>query len=448
MKYVYSTCPCGQIKGIGAGDYRLFKGIRYARANRWEAPEEVTNWEGVYDATAPGALCPQYDAYITKRPPVKQFYYDETVEKEGASYSEDCLYLNIWTPADAQNAPVLMYIHGGSYETGAGSKASFQGMNYCRRGVIVVTINYRLNAFSSAVGDGIKSNFGLRDQVCALQWIRHNIAAFGGDPEKVTIMGESAGAMSVQNLIFTPLAKGLFQGAVMLSGAGILPEAFRIKAPQDAEELWIRVREALGVDSMEALKNVPAEQVFRTWQSIHPTDRRFAQPTTPVIDGETIPATPRQLAEEGRVNGVPTIAAVLSEDMWPRTLYRTVLEWAELMEAAEMPPVYGLYMDRPVPGSDFGAYHGCDVRYAFGTFESSWRPYETVDYRISANMMDYIAGFVKTGIPAAQGLPEWTPLQGKNRRFMHFGNEPCAMVEVPEDRLEAFQKKGKPFPGM
>ena len=221
MKYIYSTCPCGQIKGIGAEDYRLFKGIRYARANRWEAPEEVTGWEGVYDATTPGALCPQYDAYITGRPPVKQFYYDETVEKEGASYSEDCLYLNIWTPLDAQKAPVLMYIHGGSYETGAGSKVSFNGMNYCRRGVIVVTINYRLNAFSSAVGDGIKGNFGLRDQVCALQWIRHNIAAFGGDPEKVTIMGESAGAMSVQNLIFTPLAKGLFRGAVMLSGAGI-----------------------------------------------------------------------------------------------------------------------------------------------------------------------------------------------------------------------------------
>ena len=447
MKYVYCTCPCGELKGIGAGDYNLFKGIPYATAKRWEAPVEVTGWEGEFDATRPGKFCSQYDAFLSERTAVKQFYYNESVEKSAVIYSEDdSLNLNVWTPAEGENLPVLVYIHGGSYETGGGG--GFVGKAYCARGVIVVTINYRLNAFASAVGDDITGNFGLRDQACALRWIKHNIAAFGGDPEKVTIMGESAGAMSVQNLIFSPLGKDLFRGAIMLSGAGILPQAFRIKGPETARELWSEVRKTLGVDSMEELKQIPADRLFCTWYSIYTSNPKYAQPTTPVIDGDTIPEEPAKLASEGKVNGVPSICGVLSEDMWPLTLYRTVLEWAGLMERTDMPPVYGLYIDRAVPGSDHGAYHGADVRYAFGTLDYSWRPYDEIDYRISDNMIDYFTAFVKSGVPAVEGLTEWKPLRNGNKQFMHFGDEPCAMVDVPEDRLDAFQKKGKPFPGM
>ena len=208
MKYIYRSCPCGEIKGIGAKDYHLFKGVRYAMAKRWEAPEEVTAWTDVYDATLPGPWCYQWNAFIEEKSGPDQFYYDETVEKQTVLYSEDCLRLNIWTPTEGENLPVLVYIHGGSYETGGGSNPSFNGEAYCARGLVYITINYRLNAFASAYGDGIKGNFGIQDQACALKWIRNNIASFGGDPEKVTIMGESAGAMSVQNMIFTPLFMG------------------------------------------------------------------------------------------------------------------------------------------------------------------------------------------------------------------------------------------------
>lgn len=448
MSYVYAACPCGEIRGIGAGDYHLFKGVRYAAAKRWEAPVEVTSWEGVYDATVQRDWCWQWNSFMEERSGPDQFYYDETVEKAVCTYSEDCLNLNIWRPAEGEDLPVLVYIHGGSYETGGGSNPSFNGQAYCARGLVYITINYRLNAFACAYGDGITGNFGIRDQACALRWIRNNIAAFGGDPEKVTVMGESAGAMSVQNMIYTPLAKGLFRGAIMLSGGGILQKSFQIRTPEGAAEVWQKVKERLGAASMEELKSADPAALFCTWKEICNSDPRFAFPTTPVIDGEVIPDDPRRLAEEGRVNGVPAICSVLSEDMWPLRLYRAIVEWGELMEKAGLPNVYGMYLDRAVPGSEHGAYHGCDQRYAFHTLDTSWRPYEEIDHRISENMVDYFAAFAKTGVPAVDGLAEWTPIRGGSRRFMHFGDEPCAMVEVPEERLDAFQRLRRPFPNM
>lgn len=448
MKYVYRTCPCGEIKGIGADSYHLFQGIRYASAKRWAPPEEVVSWDGLYDATASGAWCYQRRAFFSEKLATEQFYYDETVVKPTLTFSEDCLYLNIWTPTEGERLPVLVYIHGGSYETGGGTNPSFYGKTYSDRGVICVTIHYRLNAFACAYGDGISGNFGLRDQVCALRWIRRNIAAFGGDPERVTVMGESAGAMSVQNLIYTPLAKGLFHGAIMLSGGGILEKAFQIRTPETALEVWQRVKETLGAQTLEELKSADPGTLYRTWKTICNSEPRFAFPATPVIDGEVIPKEPRLLAKTGRINAVPTICSVLSEDMWPLRLYHTILDWGRLMEEAGLPDVYGMYMDRAVPGSDHGAYHGADVRYAFCSMESSWRPYDETDYRIARDMADFFAGFAKNGVPTAEGLAEWAPLRDGNRQFMHFGDEPCAMCDVPEARLEAFQKKGKPFPSV
>ncbi len=443
-RYVFRSCPCGEIKGIGTDSYHLYKGVRYAAAERWEAPEEVTAWPGVYDATAPGHWCYQRRAFFTEKLGSEQFYYDETVEKPVCTFSEDCLHLNIWTPAQGDRLPVLVYIHGGSYETGSG--INFDGSAYAARQIVCVTINYRLNAFACAYGDGITGNFGIRDQICALRWLQHNIAAFGGDPAKVTIMGESAGAMSVQNLIYTPHARGLFHGAIMLSGAGILKKSFEIRTPETALEVWQKVKEAFGVQRLEELKSADPGELYRTWKDICNSEPRFAFPATPVIDGEMIPDHPETLVKTGKINAVPTICGVLSEDMWPHRLYHTILDWARLMEESGFPKVYGLYMDRAVPGSSHGAYHGADVRYAFCSLDTSWRPYEETDYRISRNMADFFAAFARTGVPAAEGLAEWMPLCDGNRQFMHFGDDPCAMCDVPEERLELTQKKGKPFP--
>ena len=448
MQYIYRTCACGDIRGIGKKDHDIFKGIYYARAERWEPPVPVTSWEGTYDATVQGVACPQRYYYEKASTPTAHFYRDETVEKHVIYYSEDCLCLNIWAPKQAENAPVLVYIHGGSYETGNCSTPGFSGIPYCQRGIVMVTINYRLNAFSGAIGDGHEGNYGLQDQICALQWIRRNIAGFGGDPEKVTIMGESAGAMSVQNLVFSPMAKGLFRGAIMLSGGGVLPRAFRIKERQTVADLWADIKSYFGKATIDELKEIPARDLYFGFNKVVAGNSRYAYPATPVIDGTFIPDAPQTLAETGRINNVPTVMSVLSEDMWPHNLYEAIVKWGLDMEKNGLCPCYGMYFDRQVPGSDHGAYHGCDVKYSFDTLDHSWRPYDGIDFRISRNMIDYFAAFVKTGVPQAEGLPVWEPLGKEQTKFMHFGDEECAMEAVPADRLEATQAKGKPFPGM
>ena len=365
--------------------------------------------------------------------------------KQVLTYSEDCQRLNIWTPETVEKAPVLVFIHGGSYLTGGGSAFAFAGTNYAKKGLVAVTINYRLNIFSSAVGGGHTGNYGLWDQITALQWIRDNIASFGGDPERVTIVGESAGAMSVQNLIYSPLAKGLFHRAVMMSGGGIFPKVFAIGSPETAQKLWEEVRLALGGCDWETMRSLPAKDIFQAWERVC-AEGKYITPGIPVIDGITLPADPRTLAESGQVNNVPMMIGVLSEDMWPHTLYQMAVEWGELMEQAGIGPVYGYYFDRQLPGSDDGAYHACDIRYAFGTLDLSWRPFTETDYRISENMMDYFAAFAETGELAPAGLPRWEPLGKESHRFLRFGDAPCAMEEVPEARLAATQAKGKHFP--
>ena len=448
MEFIYRTCACGDIRGIGKKDHNIFKGIYYARADRWEPPVPVTAWEGTYDATVQGVACPQRYYYEKASTPTAHFYRDETVEKHVINYSEDCLCLNIWTPKKGDHLPVLVYIHGGSYETGNCSTPGFSGIPYCQRDIVMVTINYRLNAFSGAIGDGHEGNYGLQDQICALQWIRRNIAAFGGDPEKVTIMGESAGAMSVQNLVFSPMAKGLFRGAVMLSGGGVLPRAFRIKEREIVADLWADVKKHFGKETIDELKEIPAKDLYFGFQKVVAGNSRYAYPASPVVDGKFIPDAPQALIDSSRINNVPTIMSVLSEDMWPHTLYEAIVGWGLNMEKNGLCPCYGMYFDRQIPGSDHGAYHGCDVKYSFDTLDLSWRPYDEIDLRISQNMIDFFAAFVKTGVPQVDGLATWEPLGKDQPKFMHFGDAPCSMEEVPADRLEATQAKGKPFPGM
>ena len=143
-----------------------------------------------------------------------------------------------------------------------------------------------------------------------------------------------------------------------------------------------------------------------------------------------------------------TIVGFLSEDMWPLDLYRASVEWGLLMERIKYPPVYGFYFDREVPGSDYGAFHGADLRYVFHAFDTSWRPYDEIDERISANIIEYFSNFAKTGSPNGSDLATWFPITQKDQRFMHFGDDPCEMCSVPEDRLELVQARNKPFPGM
>ena len=261
-------------------------------------------------------------------------------------------------------------------------------------------------------------------------------------------MGESAGAMSVQNQIFNPAAKGLFRGAIMLSGGGVLPRAFSIKPKEIVADLWADMKKYFGVNTIDQLKDIPARELYFGFYKVVASDSRYKFPATPVVDGKFIPDTPKALQDEGRINAVPMIMSVLSEDMWPHTLFETIRDWALAMDKNGLPPTYGMYFDRQIPGSDHGAYHGCDVKYSFNTLDQSWRPYDEIDFRISRNMIDYFAAFVKTGVPQVEGLANWEPLGKDQTKFMHFGDEECAMMDVPADRLAATEAKCKPFPGM
>lgn len=443
MRYIVKDTPCGKIRGADTQQgYFLFQNIPYAKAGRWERPTETTHWEGVLDATIPTPWCIQPATYSYRENGTLRFYSYETVIKQTVSYSEDCQRLNIWTPENGEKAPVIVYIHGGSNINGGSTAINQHGDRYAQKGVVAVTINYRLSVFASAIGGGYTGNYGLWDQIAALSWIHNNIASFGGDPDRITVMGESAGATSTQNLIYTPFAKGLFHRAIMMSGGGIY---LRNRTPDKVEKVWDEVRADLGNPSWAEMKEMDPETLLMAWIRVIKTGKHV-RPAPPVIDGITIPDNPEILAKEGRVNDVPAIIGVLSEDAHPYTMYQAALEWGELMEEQNMGPVYGFYFDRQQPGSDDGAYHNCDVRYAFGKLDTCWRPFTEIDYRISENMMDYFIAFATTGEPAAAHLAKWEPLGKTQKKFLHFGDEPCAMVDVPEERLQTWQAKGKPFP--
>ena len=244
MKNHFVHTPCGPVQGAagGADGVSVFRGIRYATAGRWEYPRQVTHWDGVYDAANFGACSFQPRAFYNEEDvPEKAFYYNEFRRGEHYDYSEDCLFLNIWAPDDAKNAPVLFYIHGGGFLGGCGHEKHFDGTAWCKKGVVAVTINYRLGPMGFlclpelAARDGHTGNYAMFDQMAALCWVRDNIAAFGGDPGQVTLMGQSAGAMSVQQLCVSPMTNGLFRGAVMMSGGGV---SRLLGAAQKAEEAY------------------------------------------------------------------------------------------------------------------------------------------------------------------------------------------------------------------
>lgn len=452
--YVQVSTPCGEIKGLRQEGCLLFEGVKYADAGRWEDPQVVRGWEGVYDATRRGPACCQHlQFHAMQLAAYSDFYYNENAEKQVYEYSErDGLNLNIWAPEGGQDLPVAVFIHGGSFVSGSNTAPNiFRGADYCRRGVILVNINYRLNAFATGYDAVHKGNYALKDQVAALTWVRENIAAFGGDPERVTVMGESAGALSVQLLLYCPYAKGLFQGAVMMSGGGDFSQLGTPARAAISEAVWQMVMERFGVQSLNELKDMPANEVYDAWLEAGATESNLANNCAkPIVDGDWVPDHFPVLAMQGAIADVPCIIGMSSDDMWPFYLYSFAVEWGAYHARAGRKPVYGYYLDRELPGGDGeGAYHGCDLWYAFGTLDRNWRPFEEADYRISKNMIDYFAGFIKTGRPQAEGLPEWGPLTDTSTRFLNFGDQLPAMCQPPVTKLAASVRNSlKPFPGM
>ena len=419
------TTPCGRIQGT---DCRLegvvaFKGIRYATAGRWEYPTLVKGWEGVYDATKYGHCSYQPRSFYNEEDNLKKiFYYNEFRRGAEYTYSEDCLFLNVWTPADAtpdSKLPVVFYIHGGGYTGGCGHEKHFDDPVWPTKGVVAVTINYRLGPMGFlclpelADEAGHCGNYGLYDQLTAMQWVRDNISAFGGDPDRVTIMGQSAGAMSVQIHCTSPLSEGLYAGAVMSSGCGM--GNMLMATPEKVYPFWQEVMKRAGCETLADFRALPVDKLFELWQSTKKDVKGGMMSTTPVKDGYMV-------VENAQAKNIPYIVGSNSHDMAPPVLLSMARKWGKKQGHTN----YAYLFDRMLPGDNCGAWHSADLWYWFGTLENGWRPMEQKDYDLSNQMTTYLCNFAKNGNPNGENQPQWADTSDGNK-ILILGEKPTHM---------------------
>jgi para-nitrobenzyl esterase len=456
----------GWISGQDAGDVHVFRGIPFAAppvgALRWKAPQPAAPWDGVRP-------CVKFGPSPMQGKPAPFLMWTEEYLIPEATISEDCLYLNVWTAArtSGERRPVLVYIYGGGFGSGGGNVPIYDGEAIAKKGVVYLTVNYRVGIFgffshpelSRESGQHASGNYGLMDQIAALKWVRANIAAFGGDPGNVTIAGQSAGSMSVNCLVASPLAKGLFGKAIGESGASFSRENASLAA---AEGAGVKIAEEMGASSLDALRAIPADELFRKGQGNW----------RPVIDGYVLPeevadiflerkSNPVALLtgwneDEGFVARPPKKAADYRQDVakqyggeadavlkfYPADndsiagvsqirLSRDMIfgrqnyAWAVVASAlGEKVFVYRFVRKPPTtPGGQlWGAFHTAEVPYAYDNLKFVRGPFEVVDYNLADAMSSYWVNFARTGDPNGVGLARWEPFGREGGKIMVFGN--------------------------
>lgn len=449
MEYIVNT-PCGKVRGVNSKENGIiaFKGIRYAYAERFDYPKQVKSWEGIYDASSYGACSYQPRSFYNEEEvPKKAFYFNEFRKGESYTYSEDCLFLNIFTPDVINvnsNLPVIIYIHGGGYKGGCGHEKHFDVPVWPKKGVIAVTINYRLGPLGFLVLEELKDkngcvgNYGLYDQLTAIKWVKENISSFGGDPNNITIMGQSAGAMSVQQLSLSPLSKGLFQKAIMSSGGGI-NKILKTPKPEKNFAFWSKVKELCKATTIEEFKKVPVEDIFKAWDEAKKIVKGSMMPASPVIDGRLIVDSEEEIVKRNDQMQIPYMIGSNSEDLMSPFMHSMATRWCFLQTI----PSYCYMFNQQLPGDNNGAWHSSDLWYFFGTHRSSWRPMTTGDDKLSDQMISYICNFAKTGDPNGEDLPKWLPTNKKTKEVMHFGSNESKMKKVKKSKLwiNLFTKK-------
>ncbi len=465
----------GAVAGTIDRGVRVFKGMPYAAPPvgplRWKPPQPVVAWSGVRDGSVFGGECPQTQY------PAGSVYIRPTRRQ-----SEDCLFLNVWTRAKAgDRVPVLVWIHGGALTKGSGISDTRDGVPLAKKGVVLVSINYRLGPLgylahpelSAESPHRASGNYGVLDQIAALEWVQRNIGAFGGDPARVTIAGESAGSWSVNTLVASPLAKGLFVRAIGESGGRFdrtpLLAQDRPGTPS-AERVGLALAKAVDAESIRALREVPAAKLvevssFRTQEN---------------VDGWVLPDEIRTMFAQKRQNVVPVIVGSNANEMTslaggasvPATLdeFRKRMAAQYGSGASELEAVYGvkseadirramleslrdtvfslnmrswarytvdsganayLYFFTHVPPSprakELQAFHAAEIPYVFDVVPSSdpreaGFAYTDVDRRLADAMSSYWVNFVKTGDPNGPGLPAWPRYDRSNEPYLEFGD--------------------------
>jgi para-nitrobenzyl esterase len=477
------TTEAGQVAGVSANAVDAFLGIPYADdtggQNRWQPPKPPVKWTGVRAATDFGDDCTQVPPHV---PPTGSPWTDEYFPARAKS--ENCLFVNVWRPAGTrptEKLAVMVWIHGGAFVGGSGSVPLYNGAALARRGIIVVSLNYRLGPFGfmahpalTAEG-GSSGNYGLMDQIAALRWVQNNITQFGGDPAQVTVAGQSAGAASVHAQLSAPSAAGLFVRAIAQSGSGMgLPTMTR----DAAEAMGERLMAAAGVNSIADLRALPAEQVTKaaTAPDVGPPGPRYApiaEPAVlpdpaaqrqdiPVLTGlnndETSTGPDWSLSSAEKLSTLlnrrfgdkaPVFAAYYRGSDGPaamdaaQRLLREQAIAAMLIWAAQRPagaaPVHAYLFQHAQPGSPtdrFGTFHTAEMPYVFGTLDKSNRPFQSLDRQIAATVGSYWVNFVRTGNPNGKDLPNWPDLG--SGKIMGLGDKTGPMTPLDAARLQAY----------
>jgi len=466
----------GMISGStnNTDDVHIFKGIPFAAPPvgdlRWKVPQPVVAWNGI-------KKCDAFGPSPVQNNPVPFGPWSEEYLIPKTPISEDCLYLNVWTGAISakEKRPVVLWIYGGGFVSGGTGAPVYDGEAMAEKGIIFVSANYRVGIFGFfALPDLTKEsahhtsgNYALLDQIAALKWIRKNIAAFGGDPDNITIAGQSAGSMSVNCLVASPLCRGLFKHTIAESGAELIDAPGRKTATlQQAEEEGVKYEHSINANSLEALRKIPAEELLKKQWLL----------SSPIIDGYVLPQSIPDIFAEGKENDVDLLTgwneddglafgkmdnaeefkkhaeekygdeaekflsfypaktdeeAIASQQKLSRDMMFGIQNytWANQQSAFKNSKVYLYRFARKLPATGdyikYGAFHTGEVAYAYGNLNFVHRcPWEPGDFALEKTMSSYWANFIKTGNPNGKNLPEWAKYNSTSNGTMILNIDP------------------------
>jgi carboxylesterase type B len=494
----------GQLAGVASLEpaVTVFKGVPFAAPPvgklRWKAPAPPAPWSGVRKADQYGSSCPQ------------KGHGEAGQAGDQVQPSEDCLYLNVWTPAKStkDKLPVMVWFFGGGFNGGSSAAPGFEAAGLAKKGVIVVVINYRLGLLGFLTSPEldaesphkVSGNYGLLDQVESLKWVKRNIAAFGGDPGRVTIFGQSAGGGSVQFLAVMPQARGLFQRAISQSGTMdsgdplLWQGAMSYRTLKEAEANHWTYLHGVGIDSMANLRDMTAEQIINLPAPQFPAYPPFFDP---VLDGYVMPSSYKEAWARHKQADVPFMVGTSAEDLSGTPTFKTTLAayrkwaqvkfgpmtdefirlypattdeeagvaqnlafhdqnriskvgWANAYQKGVRSKLYIYFWNHPWPGMESrGAFHGSEIPYIMGSQASVKEPWTDHDRDISDMMSQYWANFAATGNPNGQGLPEWPAYtRASHKTTMQLGDNPGADEPATAARTDFFLRWFATLPQM
>jgi para-nitrobenzyl esterase len=486
----------GSIQGYTENNTNIFKGIPFAKPPvgvlRWKAPQPMDAWKGVKE-------CKAFGASPMQAPPVPFFCWSEEYLIPKEPIGEDCLYLNVWSSLKKtkEKKAVLVYIYGGGFRSGGTGCAIYDGTNMAQKDIVFVSINYRVGVFgflahrelSQEAPYKASGNYALLDMISALKWVKANIAKFGGDPDRVTIAGQSAGAFAVNFLCASPLAKGLFHCAIAESGGAVMPSTLR-GAPtvEDAYKMGDEFAAQLGAKNLADLRALSAEKIQSAQGGM----------SFPLVEGYVLPVSVHDIYAAGKQNDVPLIlgwnfddnvggqpkkATEYQEEVRSRfgALAGKVLEaypgntdeeaaasqramgrdetfgiqdynWGKLQVSKGRSKVFLYNFNRKIPftdpAMDFGAFHTGEVPYAYDNlYTVNKRPFTDGDRQLSTRMSDYWANFAKTGDPNGPSVPQW-PAYDNNTEMVQLLDLQVESKPLPTKKqltvLEEYHRSASP----